>query len=916
MRETPDPGLGIKAALKLAAGAFAVAAVLNLLWLGHAPLADTTEARHAEVGREFAEGGHWLIPTLNYRPHLTKPPLTDWLVAGGILIFGENEFGARFGGALVAALGLALVAGFAARIGGRGAGIAAAALYFLTPVYLALSRTISIDIVLAVPVVAAVWAAWEAGRGAGIRERGSEAASAGASPIPEPGAPNPGSGVRWAAVVFWLAIGVGALAKGHIVLVLVLLPVAVWLALGKRCAAAARLCWPPAILLGLAVALPWFVHIAVRFPGWLTSVLASELGERTLGDKYGSAFPALSIVYLLAGAAPCVPLALLPIFGRQEEENRLRFSGITGLLICGLLLPLAVFSTVRCQRVNYVAPLVPAVAILAGVGCCAVLEEWSRAGRARRAAAYALPTVLGLTAAGWIASPFFLSRMDPCQFAVLASTGCVAALAAGLCALALGRSALHLALASFALLMLAVTGQTLAAVSEIKSMRSTREVCRSLCDRPEPWHGLVLYETNPMSAVFYLGGPLMSRGVESRDRVPGSENVRTGRHPPPWELEATGDLRGMFRRSDGLRLIIKSQDRLSIRSVWPWIRMKTRVAAGAGRNLLVHVRELPGPRWKRRGRRTPVRPMAPGEVDLLLANLRAPEPGKRLAAAKRLAELKGAAARAVPALVDALSDPNVRVRVVVARALGATGVKDEAITKRLIAGLESVFPATKSVCAVALGESAVSSPAAIRGLVGLMDDESFWVRRSAVCALAKIPVESEPERKLLAERLLAGLADKSPVLRTEALKALERLNLSWGAVGAHMLALLSDDDFRPRKAVVEVLGRVRPVREESIRALACALADEDWDVRTSAAEALGGIGPAAAPAVPELVKASKDRYWWVRLAALRALCSVAPGSEETLSALKSALKDKKARVRRAADGLLRAGGRISDSAEK
>jgi hypothetical protein len=83
----PAPGAGCGrsasegrgSALPLCLIVFLAAAVLNLAWLGRAPLFDTTEARHAEVAREFAADGHWLVPTLNGWPHLTKPPLTDWL---------------------------------------------------------------------------------------------------------------------------------------------------------------------------------------------------------------------------------------------------------------------------------------------------------------------------------------------------------------------------------------------------------------------------------------------------------------------------------------------------------------------------------------------------------------------------------------------------------------------------------------------------------------------------------------------------------------------------------------------------------------------------------------------------------------------------------------------------------------------
>ena len=56
------------------------------------PLNDSTEARYAEIAREMAETGQWITPMLDYTtPFLGKPPLSFWLTAGFIKLFGLNE---------------------------------------------------------------------------------------------------------------------------------------------------------------------------------------------------------------------------------------------------------------------------------------------------------------------------------------------------------------------------------------------------------------------------------------------------------------------------------------------------------------------------------------------------------------------------------------------------------------------------------------------------------------------------------------------------------------------------------------------------------------------------------------------------------------------------------------------------------
>jgi 4-amino-4-deoxy-L-arabinose transferase len=140
---------------------------------------ETDEGRYSECAREMVASGDWLHPTLQGRPHLTKPPGAYWLIAAGLELFGRNEFGARF------FLGLAFVASavLVRRIGEDLCGAAAgsrAGWIFLTMLLPAVSgNTVSTDMFLLAFVLAAVaclfraWtsahaAAWLAASGAAL----------------------------------------------------------------------------------------------------------------------------------------------------------------------------------------------------------------------------------------------------------------------------------------------------------------------------------------------------------------------------------------------------------------------------------------------------------------------------------------------------------------------------------------------------------------------------------------------------------------------------------------------------------------------------------------------------------------------------------------------------------------------------
>jgi 4-amino-4-deoxy-L-arabinose transferase-like glycosyltransferase len=74
------------------------------------PLTDTTEARYGEIARKMLETNNWIMPQHDYGvPFWGKPPLSTWLSALSMKLFGVSEFAARLPSLLLGIGMLALV---------------------------------------------------------------------------------------------------------------------------------------------------------------------------------------------------------------------------------------------------------------------------------------------------------------------------------------------------------------------------------------------------------------------------------------------------------------------------------------------------------------------------------------------------------------------------------------------------------------------------------------------------------------------------------------------------------------------------------------------------------------------------------------------------------------------------------------
>jgi HEAT repeat protein len=234
----------------------------------------------------------------------------------------------------------------------------------------------------------------------------------------------------------------------------------------------------------------------------------------------------------------------------------------------------------------------------------------------------------------------------------------------------------------------------------------------------------------------------------------------------------------------------------------------------------------------------------------------------------RAAALKesGHNARSVPALLDALGDRRVWVRMAAAEVLGEIG-KRRAVPD-LINALGDQSGGVRRNAAEALGR--IGDARAVPALIEALRDANGEVRLVAARALARIGRAAVPA-------LLDALSDEDSDLRFGAAEALGEIGDRRAVPG--LIHALRDEDAEVRRAAALALGRVGDAR--AVPTLIEVLRDADSDARSAAADALGRLGKRQA--VPDLIDALGDESDRVRKSAAGALKRI--GTPVALAAL-------------------------------
>ncbi len=228
-----------------------VGLILFFLRLEVPGLMDPDEGRYAEIAREMLLLKDWLIPHLNLLPYLEKPPLVYWLTALSFKVLGFSELAARLPSALCAMGGIILAYGLGQAFWGPAAGMMGALVLATCGGYVAMGRLLTLDMALTFFL--------NLGVGLGYLALSRERRGL----------------WTWA----YLALALGVLTKGPVALVLaaIIWTAAAW-SQGRPWLRSWLHPWPLALL--VAVSLPWFLGVMIRYPDfWRFFILEQHLGR-------------------------------------------------------------------------------------------------------------------------------------------------------------------------------------------------------------------------------------------------------------------------------------------------------------------------------------------------------------------------------------------------------------------------------------------------------------------------------------------------------------------------------------------------------------------------------------------------------------------------------------------------------------
>jgi 4-amino-4-deoxy-L-arabinose transferase-like glycosyltransferase len=311
------------------------------------PAVDRDESRFAQATRQMLQTGDYIDIRLQDEARLKKPIGIYWLQAAATKLAGGEDIADPIWTyrlpSLLGALGAILITlAIGRRWLGAEASFAGAAMLAATLLLGMEARQAKTDAVLLLTVVAAM---------AGLAEAW----------MPPPGAPPL---PRWRWISFWVAVGVGILVKGPIVLMVAGLAAIVLTVSDRWFSWLNRLRPWPGVLIALAIALPWLVAITISSHGaFITQSLGGDMVAKLAGAKESHGAPPgayLAMFPVTFWPGSLFALLALPWVWRNRRDR--------GVILClAWIIPSwLVFEAVPTKLPHYVLPLYPAIALLAG----------------------------------------------------------------------------------------------------------------------------------------------------------------------------------------------------------------------------------------------------------------------------------------------------------------------------------------------------------------------------------------------------------------------------------------------------------------------------------------------------------------------------------------------------------------------
>ncbi len=335
----------------------AIALMLFLPGLGALGLIDPSEAYYAEAGREMLEKHQWITPILNYCPWYEKPALTFWLIILSYKTFGVSEFAARLPSALLGTTLVLATYTLSRNFLRRRSALLAALILATSPLPLIVGHLSLTDM----PFSTCLSVALLSFLGLIIRPS------------------------RSFFLLAYIALGLAALAKGPLALVLTGLIVAGFLATDgspwrEKFATLQQLRPLEGLLVAAAVAAPWYIAVCLATNGaFAQEFFIRQNFVRATGTLNHNFPPWFYIPYLFGGTGTwsLFLFAALPAFPLCWQRPAARASRRSVLLKYAIIWSGLIFlllSLIPSKLPTYILPVCPALALLLGTLCDTMLR--------------------------------------------------------------------------------------------------------------------------------------------------------------------------------------------------------------------------------------------------------------------------------------------------------------------------------------------------------------------------------------------------------------------------------------------------------------------------------------------------------------------------------------------------------------
>jgi 4-amino-4-deoxy-L-arabinose transferase-like glycosyltransferase len=311
------------------------------------PINDTTEARYAEIARKMLETGNWITPWHDYgTPFWAKPPLSIWLSAVSMKLFGVSEWAVRLPSMILSMGVVGLVWCLAKKQSGSQVAINTVMILCSSVFFMLNAGAVMTDASLLFCLTLCMVSFWLV---------------------------IANNDLFWR-YPFFIGLGLGLLAKGPIVLVLAGFPLFVWVFLKQHWSLVwQKLPWIKGLLVTLLIALPWYWLAETQTPGFLNYFILGEhvhrfLDPSWLGDKYGYAHQTakgMIWIYALVGLLPwTITGGIWLLYYWRSLSLKQDKDGWISYLLLFMLTPLVFFTFAQNIIYPYVFPCIPAFALL------------------------------------------------------------------------------------------------------------------------------------------------------------------------------------------------------------------------------------------------------------------------------------------------------------------------------------------------------------------------------------------------------------------------------------------------------------------------------------------------------------------------------------------------------------------------